>query len=204
MNRKIILYGGSFDPIHNGHLAVARHALDHIGADELVFVPARRSPFKKQSPVASDDDRMEMIGLAISGLNGFAVSDCELKRPEPSYTIDTVRHFRHEYGEASSLYLLIGADAIKELPRWYKINDLLKECTICLMLRPGYEVPDVHRYDDVFGREMTEKLEKNALMNPLVDISSTDIRKRSAAGEDISGMVPEKVCQYIRAKGLYR
>ena len=202
--KKVLLFGGSFDPIHNGHIAVARYAIEHIGADELVFIPAHRSPHKQLLPGAIASERLHMIELAIAGEQRMRVSDCEVKREPPSYTIDTVRYFRGQYGDDTEFYWLVGADMLNDLPRWYRIRELLDECTICLMLRPEFETPKLDRFMDIFGHEQVGKLEQNIILNPLVDISSTEIRRRVAAGEDISHMVHPVVAIYIKEHSLYR
>jgi nicotinate-nucleotide adenylyltransferase len=204
MKKKVLLFGGSFDPIHNGHTVVARHAIGHIGASELVFIPAHRSPHKQLFPGASALERLRMAELAIAGEKMMCVSDCEIKRDPPSYTIDTVRLFHGRYGDDAELYWLVGADVLEDLPRWYRIGELLDECTICLMLRPGFDAAQLDRFVDVFGQKQVKKLERNIILNPLVDISSTAIRRRVAAGEDISQMVHPLVSLYIKEHGLYR
>jgi nicotinate-nucleotide adenylyltransferase len=204
MKRNVLLFGGSFDPIHNGHTAVARHAIGHIGADELVFIPAHRSPHKRLFPGARAAERLKMTELAAAGEKKMSVSDCEINREPPSYTIDTVRFFRGRYGHDVALYWLVGGDVLEDLPRWYRIRELLDECTICLMLRPGFESPQLDRFVDVFGQKQVEKLEQNIILNPLIDISSTEIRRKVAAGEDISYMVHPAVGAYIKEHGLYR
>ena len=117
---KIALFGGTFDPIHLGHIAVIADAAEHIGAEKIILIPAKRSPLKV-FPEASDDDRLAMIALTIAGNKNFQTSDYELNRQEPSYTLETVREFQAEYGSATSIYWLTGADSINELPRWYGI-----------------------------------------------------------------------------------
>jgi len=108
--RKIALFGGTFDPVHVGHTTVAGEAREHIGAEKVVFVPAKRSPLKGFLPQANDTDRLAMISLAIAADARFEVSDYELRKPAPSYTLETVRHFQQVYAEAVSIYWLIGAD----------------------------------------------------------------------------------------------
>ena len=125
MRRKIGLFGGTFDPIHFGHTCVAAHAAKYIGAEAVVFIPARRSPHKKLFPVASGDARLEMAALATAEQKKFRVSDCELKRPGPSYTLDTISEISAEYGEGTEFYWLIGADMVKDLDMWYNICELI-------------------------------------------------------------------------------
>ena len=140
--RKIALFGGTFDPIHLGHTAVAAAACEHIGADKVVFVPARRSPLKAFFPEASDENRLAMIGLAISGNSGFEVSDYELKKAGPSYTLETVRYFRRELGSNVSIWWLMGADALEDLPHWYGVTELIDECNLAVMHRAGFASSD--------------------------------------------------------------
>jgi nicotinate-nucleotide adenylyltransferase len=203
MKRKIILFGGSFDPIHNGHLIVARCAIEHIGADELVLIPARCSPHKKVFPEAIAIDRLKMIELAIAGEKVMRVSDCEINREPPSYTIDTVHYFRKEYGNKAQLYWLVGVDMLKDLPRWYRIDELLDECNLCLMMRPGVKRLKLDEFVKDFGQERVRKLEQNTIPNPLIDVSSTEIRRRVGMGEDISQMVHLAVMAYIMEHHLY-
>lgn len=203
MKKKILLFGGSFDPIHNGHTIVARHAIEHIGASELVFVPAHRSPHKRLFPDASASDRLKMIELAIADETKMRASDCDIRRDPPSYTIDTVRFFRNRYGTDAELYWLVGADVLADLPRWYRIGELLNECTLCLMLRPGFDTLRFDGFADVFGQEQVEKLKRNIILNPLIDISSTEVRRRVAAGEDIAQMVHPAVAAYIKEHRFY-
>jgi nicotinate-nucleotide adenylyltransferase len=201
---KTALFGGTFDPIHKGHIDVARGALDIIGADKLIFIPAKRSALKSELPVASEDDRLYMIRMAIGCIERFEVSDWELQRPAPSYTIDTVRHFQQTLGPETVLYWLLGADSVGELPRWYKIRELIDECFLACMYRAGYGPPDLSRFADSLGSERVKKLRDNVIETPLIDISSTQIRARLARGQDIDDMLNSKVAEYIREKKLYR
>jgi nicotinate-nucleotide adenylyltransferase len=202
--RKIALFGGTFDPIHRGHIGVARSAVDIIGADKLIFVPARCSALKAEAPAASDADRLEMIRLAVADIEKFDISDWELQRPAPSYTIETVRHFRDEFGPDTALYWLLGADSIGELPRWYKIEELIDECFLTCMYRASCKRPDFSAFAKSLGPDRAKKLQDNMIRTPLIDISSTQIRQRLARGQDVSDMVNPEVAAYIRRRGLYR
>ena len=147
--RKVILFGGSFDPIHTGHLRVAHHALHELTADELIFIPAHRSPHKTDFPTPGHH-RLAMIEKAIDGPDSFSVSDCELSRPEPSYTLDTVRFFRNRFGQDTILHGLIGADQLTDLEKWYGVGDLLNECRLSVIVRAGYPPPDFARFENIF------------------------------------------------------
>ena len=144
-----------------------------------------------------------MIKLAITGHENFEVSDFELNGAEPSYTIDTVRHFKKEFDNAE-IYWLAGADNMEELSQWYKIGELIDECNLSLMYRAGCEVPEFKKFVDVWGAERVDKLSQNIIQTPLIDISSTEIRKRLAGAEDVSGMLCETVIDYIERKNLYK
>ncbi len=204
VTRRIALFGGTFDPIHVGHTTVAGAAAQQIGAEKVVFIPAKISPLKGFFPFASDNDRLKMIELAIAGHELFAASACELQRPAPSYTLDTVRQFQRDYGPQTHIHWLIGADGVGDLVHWYKIEELIDECYLTTMRRPGYPVPDFDRFEPLWGPQRVAKLRENVVETPLVDISSTEVRRRLVAGEDVTGMLHPDVIRYIRAHKLYR
>jgi len=202
--RKIVLFGGTFDPIHLGHTAVADEAAKYIGAEKIVFIPAKRSPLKRALPEASDANRLAMIALAIAGHKNFEVSDYELKKSQPSYTLQTVRQFQADYESNTLICWLVGADSVDDLPHWYGIKELIDECNLCVMFRAGVDRPDFSKFKDVWGPGRVEKLQKNVVPTPLINISSTEIRRRLAGGGDVSDMVCPAVAEYIRKQGLYR
>ncbi len=201
--RKIALFGGTFDPIHLGHTTVANDAADYIDAEKIIFIPAKRSPLKGFSPIADDNNRFEMISIAIREERKFQVSNYELKKPAPSYTLHTVEKFLTDYGSETSIYWLIGADSIDDLAQWYKITDLIDICNIATMYRAGCEKPDYGRFEAVWGDKRVEKLQRNIIKTSLIDISSTNIRSRLAAGLDITDMLHPAVAEYIYKHGLY-
>ena len=203
-NRKIVLFGGTFDPIHPGHTAVASIAGEYTGAEKIIFIPAKRSPLKHFLPKAGDDDRLNMIALAIKGNENFELSDCELKQPEPSYTLETVKKFQARYGRETILHWLVGADSINDLQYWYRITELIDRCNLSVMYRAGFDAPDFGRFEGVWGAQRIKKLQQNVIPTPLIDISSTEIRRRLAARLDITGMLEPSVADYIREHGLYR
>jgi len=201
--RKIVLFGGTFDPVHLGHTIVADAVAEYIGAERIIFVPAKLSPLKGFLPRASDIDRFQMLSLATAGENIFEVSDCELKRPAPSYTLDTVRQFQSECGSEASVYWLLGADGIDELVYWHQIAELIDECNLAAMYRAGFDRPDFSKLEPLLGRHRIEKLRQNIIPTPLVDISSTKVRNSLAAGDDVTQMLHPRVLSYIRENGLY-
>lgn len=202
--KNTILFGGTFDPIHIGHTAVAMHALQVIGAEKIIFIPAKQSPLKKISPKANDNARVEMISLAIADNNKFSVSDCELKKPQPSYTLETIKYFQETLGDDTSSYWLIGADCLDELPHWYGIDELIDKCNLCVMYRAGFKKPDFEKLTDTLDQTRIGKLKQNVIETPLIDISSTQIRKKLAAGEDVTDMLCPAVAKYIERHNLYR
>ena len=204
VKRKIALFGGTFDPIHLGHTAVAADAAKMIGAEKTIFVPAKRSPLKGFFPKAGDSDRLKMISLAIDHNKNFQVSEYELQRPEPSYTLETVRKFQGDYGDDTLIYWLIGADSIDELQLWYGITDLIDECNLSTMFRAGCEPPNFAKFEDIWGPDRVKKLKRNVIQASLVDISSTEIRSRLAAGENVTDMLHPDVADYICKHDLYK
>ena len=202
--RKIALFGGTFDPIHLGHTTVASDAAEHIRAETVVFIPAKRSPLKGFLPKASDEDRLKMIALAVADEKRFKVSDYELRKPAPSYTLETVRQFQTEYGDETSIHWLVGADGVDDLIYWHKIVELIDACNLTTMYRAGCKPPNFAKFEDIWGRRRVQKLQRNVVPTPLVDISSTEIREKIAAGKDVSDGLHPAVADYIRKNELYR
>jgi nicotinate-nucleotide adenylyltransferase len=203
LKRRIALFGGTFDPIHSGHTSVAATAVEVTGAEKVLFVPAKRSPLKKCFPIASDEDRFNMIALAIKNELKFEASDYELCKSGPSYTLETVKHFQEEFGGEVSICWFIGADGIEDLAKWWHIEELLDRCELCTMYRAGCEEPSFEKFRDLWGAERIAKLQQNVVATPLIDISSTEIRRRLCEGEDVSGMLTPAVEKYIRENDLY-
>lgn len=185
--KKIGIYGGTFDPIHHGHLILARQACDELALDQLIFVPAALSPFKKKSAQASGELRLSMLRAAIQGQDDFGADDCELKRSLPSYSIDTVLQVR-ERNPKAELFWLIGADNVSGLKKWHRFEALEKLVQFMVLDRGrGSKTP--HSYPVV---------QRN------IDISATEIRNRVASGRSIRYLVPQAVEEIIRREKLYR
>ncbi len=201
--KKIILFGGTFDPIHIGHTTVAQDAIEKIKGEQLVFIPAKISPLKQHHPLADQVHRFKMIELAISQKPKFSVSDYELTKNSPCYTLQTVRYFKSQYPD-SDIYWLLGADSLNDMAQWYQPDTLIDECFVCFMLRAGYPKPDFEPFIDIWGPGRVNKLREHMIETPLVDISSTDIREKLKTGQEVSDMLKPEVYAYILEHHLYQ
>jgi nicotinate-nucleotide adenylyltransferase len=183
------LFGGSFDPVHHGHLIVGKVAAEKLKLDSLRFVPAREQPFKIGQHRTSAEHRVAMLALAVAGMPGFSVERSELQRPGPSYTVDTLRHLRErEPGE--DFLLLLGADAAADLPAWREAGQLRDLARIVVFARSGTPVaasPWISTVIEV----------------PAIDISATEVRRRASRGLSIRYWVPDPVAEYITKHRLY-
>jgi nicotinate-nucleotide adenylyltransferase len=193
LTQRIALFGGSFDPVHNAHLALARHARDELQLDELRWVPAG-NPWQKKGQVTAAEHRLAMLRLAIDGEPRFAIESCEMKRAGPSYTLDTVRELQAATPDAQ-WFLVIGQDQYRNLHTWFGVQQLLQLVTLAVAQRPG-SAGD--------GDARVQAAPRVTLALPAIDISATGIRARVAAGQDVSSLVPPAVAQYIRQHRLYQ
>jgi nicotinate-nucleotide adenylyltransferase len=184
--KKIGIYGGTFDPVHHAHLILAREAIEALSLEKVILVPAAISPLKKSAPVASGEVRLAMLRAAINGEPEFEVDECELRRPPPSYTIDTIRDIRRRERDAE-IHCLIGEDHVERLPQWSRFLDLDKMVRFVVLDRTGKQ--PTHSYQVIRRR---------------IDISATEIRRRVAQNESIRYLVPESVEKIIRREKLYR
>ncbi|MEK6674624.1 MAG: nicotinate-nucleotide adenylyltransferase [Planctomycetota bacterium] len=203
MAERIGLYGGSFNPIHHGHLILARAVGEQLNLQRVIFLPSVRPPHKDPSDDADAVHRAEMVRLAISGEALFEFSDFDLTRPGPTYTIDTVFHFRTVYGADVELYWLIGADSLNDLATWHRIKELVNTCRIVTAARPGVGTFEWKRLVAKIGQEHVSRLRSGILATPEIAISSSEIRLRVQRGESIHELVPPHVEEYIQEHGLY-
>ncbi|RAV01680.1 nicotinate-nucleotide adenylyltransferase [Paenibacillus sp. YN15] len=192
---RIGIMGGTFDPIHVGHLLAAELAREAEQLDEVWFMPAFVPPHKQNGAVAGPEDRLAMARLAVEGNPHFKVTDIEIAKQDTSYTIDTVELLTGRY-PADSFCFIIGADMVMYLPHWRRIEDIVRRIRFVGLARPGYtlaleELPEVIR----------SRVTLAAM--PLVELSSTEIRRRLGSGETVRYMVPEPVRLYMEGKGLY-
>jgi nicotinate-nucleotide adenylyltransferase len=200
-----LLFGGSFDPIHHGHLIVARSAAEQLGIGRIVLVPSALPPHKQHVALAPAELRLEMCRLAVSGDRLFEVSEWELGQRGPNYTLHTVRHFRAVLGPDEALYWLIGLDSLVDLPTWFRVRELAEVCTLVTAVRPGVEPPDLEAaLGSQLSVEQIERLRRHILPTPLIEIAATDIRARVRGGRSIRYLTPDAVADAIAAHGLYR
>ena len=197
--RRLGLLGGTFDPVHNGHLALAAQVAATSNLDAVWFVPAQRSPLKAHRPTGNRH-RLAMLDLALQDRPRFAVSRVDLDRPAPSYTTDTVAAVRAQVGADPALFLIAGADILLDLPDWRDPARLLSLCRVHVAWRPGYprEVPA-----SLIAALPAAQSRMTVLPIAMQDVSSTLVRDRVAAGRSIQALVPPAVAAYIRKHRLY-
>jgi|SRR5688572_22811056 len=214
---RVGLLGGTFDPIHLGHLAVARVAQQSLHLDAVRFIPSARPPHRADSPHASGYDRLEMIRLAIAdqadgSATGWHASDLELRREGSSYSVDTLRAMHAEGLSPLQIFFLTGADAFAEVATWHRYPEVLDASHFVVVTRPGSSLEDVRRRLPSLAARMIAPSDVAHAATPHVvlleartpDVSSTDVRQRAARGESLAGLVTPSVAAYISDKFLYR
>lgn len=201
MSRRIGVFGGTFDPIHIGHLAAVQDAADALDFDRVLFVPNSRPPHKARSPVSPAGDRVAMVQLSLADNPEFELSMIEFERDGPSYTLDTLRILGDQMGPDTKLYFLTGCDALAHLHTWYRPHDLLDEFRLVIMDRPtGSEVP----WSAVEERFPDIRRQVQVVHVAQIEISGEDLRRRVRTGRSIRYYVVPAVERYIRDHGLYR
>ena len=220
---RIGLFGGTFNPVHIGHLRAALEVKEGFKLDEVILIPAALPPHKMSGDVVDAADRLHMLKLALTDISGLKLSDLELKRSGPSYTIDTVQHFKRKLPDQSLIYLIIGLDAFLEIDTWKSYEELLSQIPFIIINRPK---PGVAANDFSWrslGKFLTSKIATDYVFTenescyrakrkqPVhvlevtrLDISSTRLRSLIHAGRSIEYIVPRKVAEFISSKGLYR
>ena len=197
---RVGVLGGTFDPIHLGHLIIAEEARVRLGMDSVVFMPAGRPWLKEHEPGAEVGHRLEMVRMAVEGNPYFSYSRLEVERQENSYTADTLERMRRTLPEGAELLFILGLDSLREFAGWHRPERVLELATLVALVRPGYEDVQVRALDDI----LPEASQRVVLLEgPLLEISSTDIRRRVAKGHSIRYLVPQEVEEYIQRTGLY-
>lgn len=194
---RIGIFGGSFSPVHYGHLLLAENCREQAGLDEVWFIPAKISPLKQNQPPIADHHRVAMLELAIAGNSAFFVSNIELERGGVSYTIDTLRSIRQQRPEAE-LFLLIGGDSLADLPRWKSPAEICESALPLLVSRLGIPPDDWSPLEGLVQPQRLQQIQSAVVSMPLVGLSSTEIRRRHAAGRSIRYQVPHAVEKYLQ------
>lgn len=198
---RIGVLGGTFDPIHLGHLIAAEEVWARMALDEVLFVPAGQPWLKFERAITPAEHRLEMVRLALESNPYFKVATVDIERPGPSYTVDTIADLKRQLGDGAELFFIAGLDALADLPRWHRAARLLRMCQVVGMRRPGPCKLDFACLE----RELPGASGNIIVVDvPQIDVSSTEIRRRVAEGLPIRYQVPEAVEGYIRREGLYR
>ena len=174
---RIGIFGGSFNPVHEGHLCLARAAVSELNLNKIIFVPSFQNPLKQKEELLPPVFRIKLLRTAIKNQPGFSISLYEIKRKSPSFTVDTLKYFKRKFGKCSVLYFLSGADVLKNIKRWKSVDQIFKICRFVVMTRPGY--PEM-------------RSPKSVLQVPFeaLSLSSSGIRRRLQRGQSIGGLVP--------------
>ncbi len=188
------ILGGTFDPVHLGHLSIADAAMAQAALERVLFIPARHPRLKHAEPSASVDQRLEMVRLAIEDHPRYQVCDIEAHRPGPTYTVDTLVELSAKLGPAINLYFILGIDVLRQLDRWKDPEQVLGLCMLLVMDRPG---EGDFNWDGFYERVPWAKGRVQVVTAPMVDISATKLRRQAAAGEMLTGQVPDAVAKYI-------
>lgn len=199
--RAIGVMGGTFDPIHNGHLFAAEAVRQGFGLDVVIFIPAARPPHKMSGEVSDPEARYLMVELATADNPYFVVSRMELDRPGPSHTVDTISTLKENIGYGADIYFITGADAMQDLCKWKDYDTLLELCKIVAVARPGYSLKATESLRARLGDALSARIYPFEV--PALAISSSEIRERVRTGKSIKYLVPPAVEHYIRKAGLY-
>jgi nicotinate-nucleotide adenylyltransferase len=202
--KRIGILGGTFDPIHLGHLVPAQYAFNYLHLDRLILVPSAMPVHRPRHVPASNKHRLAMCRLAAANIPGFEVSDLEVSRVEPSYTIYTLQQLAQGLTPGDRLILLVGEDNLPTLHTWKDIRTITEIATIAIMPREKQVAADFAPLRTILGPAKVDEILQNRIPAPLVPISATDIRTTVAAGKSVRGLVPTTVARYISEQQLYR
>lgn len=200
---RLAIFGGTFNPIHRAHVAVAEAAFRDLALDRLLLAPAAVPPHKGSAALAPAEHRLRMCELAAQGREGWEVSDIEIRRGGRSYSIDTVAAVTKQYALDEPPFFLIGADMLRELDSWRQVGRLVDMCRFAVAARPGSSLDPPTALVHAIGEARARAICGRRVPAPLMDVSSTEIRRRAREGEPVSALVPEAVEAYIREWGLY-
>ena len=203
LKRFTAVFGGTFDPIHNAHIALANEVIERDLADEVMFVPAAKPPHKLDKKITAAEDRLEMIKFVLEDNPAFALSDYEvINKKKTSYTVNTMRALQTAYPERR-FKLMVGMDNFRDMDSWYKYQEIISNFELIVFTRPGTIMPSYGQIQEKFGSKAVNQLMDCIIDDINIDISSTNIRKLLDEGQDLTELVPLKVAQYIQENGLY-
>ena len=200
---RIGVFGGTFDPVHLGHLILAEQCREQAQLDQILFVPAALPPHKREKPLTSFAQRVEMLALAISGYPVFRIDELEKDRAGPSFTVDTLTHL-HQSRPGDEIFFILGSDSVRDLPIWYQPRRILELATVLVVERADHPVFSASELRQALQLEEACPLRYQVVAMPLITISSRDLRKRIADGRSVRYMIPRAVEAYIAEKGLYK
>ncbi|MEO1615376.1 MAG: nicotinate (nicotinamide) nucleotide adenylyltransferase [Planctomycetota bacterium] len=200
---KIGMFGGSFDPVHLGHLWIGEAATEQLGLDRLHWIPSATQPLKPGGAIASNQERLEMLQLAIAGREGHVADDRELKRGGVSYTLETVDSLGEDYDDCE-LYLIIGSDSLASMPRWHQPEKLLSRVVLSVVQRGGDPPIDFGILEGIANEERTKLFRQSVIRMPVIELSSSEIRSRAGQGSSVRHRVPRAVEAYLCANSLYQ
>ncbi|MEA3494275.1 MAG: nicotinate-nucleotide adenylyltransferase [Candidatus Margulisiibacteriota bacterium] len=200
--KRIGIMGGTFDPIHKGHLALAKAAMEEFVLNEIIFIPSGHPPHKKKDEVTDKEHRYNMVGKAIHGKKGLKISRIELDRKGVSFAVDTFNALEKKFGKKAKLFYIMGLDSINEILEWRKPLELFKLCEFIVGTRPGTKIRTFKRL--VKFPPLQKEVDKIHLMELKENISSSDIRQKLREGKSVSTVVPKIIENYIKANELYQ
>lgn len=194
--RRIVVFGGTFDPVHNGHVEIAKHLRDELDPEHVVMVPTRHPWLRSESPIASPEDRLRMVRMAVENECRIEVSNVDVLRDKTTYSIDTINDLRQQFGPDCKFILAVGADAVPDIHRWHRYNQLTEECTFAVVERPGTPL------------DSNATLPRCTLVirGPMINISASGIRSMIERGDltNAANVLPDLVLRFIIEKSLYR
>ncbi len=197
---RIGVLGGTFDPVHRGHVEIARRAMEEAALERVIFIPAAQPRLKSGEPSASPQQRLEMLRLAVEGVPGFEVSDVELRRSGPTLTVETLGELREGQEDGRELFFILGLDALARFDQWVEPGRVVGLARLLAVSRPGYTGFD---WPGFYGLNPYAVGRVDCIDSTAIDISASELRQRLASGASVSGLLPKAVERYIRQRGLY-
>lgn len=200
VGRRVGILGGTFDPVHCGHLEIARRSFEEAALDRLIFIPAGSPRLKSSEPTAAPEHRLAMLNLAVAGISEFEVSDIELGRSGPTKTVETLRCLRGRLDWDVELVFILGLDVLMRFDQWIEPAGVVEQARLLAVSRPGYVDFD---WGDFYARNPYARGRVGCIESTAIDISASELRGRLALGESVAGLLPASVEAYIRENGLY-